>query len=267
MNPLAPTALAAALWLAALAAPLHAQTTANATPATGTGDLVKRLDPTDFRTRIESRFEHQSNQDGGHRDLVVPRLDYAVSKAFSIRLETPFVRYGPGTGSGDAVSGVGDLLTRGAWRVHRSPGMAVVAGVEATFDTASDPGLGFGKHIASPFAFAAFDAPGLNSVIFPGVQHYGSYAGQDARSHVSYTQFRLFVLTRWPNRFYTGIENQLTVDHRRNGRVGFTIETEVGRFLDKHWAVWGRPGLGLLGDQLPYIYNWNFEVGFRYLFD
>jgi len=88
-----------------------------------------------------------------------------------------------------------------------------------------------------------------------------------SRMHQSFTQFRLFILTRWPNRFYTGIENQLTVDHRRNGRVGFTIETEVGRFIDKHWAAWVRPGIALLGDGLPYIYNRNMEVGFRYLFD
>jgi hypothetical protein len=32
-------------------------------------------------------------------------------------------------------------------------------------------------------------------------------------------------------------------------------------------AVWGRPGVGLLGDSLPWVYNWNFEAGVRYLFD
>ncbi|MBK8016617.1 MAG: hypothetical protein IPK20_07725 [Betaproteobacteria bacterium] len=35
-------------------------------------DLLKRLDPTDFRTRFETRVEHQETQDGGHRDLLVP---------------------------------------------------------------------------------------------------------------------------------------------------------------------------------------------------
>ncbi len=235
--------------------------------AAAAADLVKRLDPTDFRTRIEARLEHQETQEGGQRALIVPRLDYAVSKAFSIRIETPYMRYVPGPGMGETAAGMGDLLARGAWRVHRSAGLAVVAGIEGTFDTASEPAIGFGKHIASPFVFAAFDTPSLNSVIFPGVQHYESYAGQDGRMHQSFTQFRLFILTRWPNRFYTGIENQLTVDHRRNGRVGFTIETEVGRFIDKHWAAWVRPGIALLGDGLPLIYNWNMEVGFRYLFD
>jgi hypothetical protein len=230
-------------------------------------ELVKRLDPTDFRTRVDTRLEHQETQEGGHRQILSPRLDYAISKTTQLRIELPLHRYYPGSTGGPVQSGTGDLSVRGAWRLMRSPGFALVAGVEGNFDTASEPMLGFGKHIVAPFAFAAYDAPAINSTIFPGIQHYESVAGQADRLHVSYTQARLFILTRWPNRFYTGIENQLTVDWQRSSRVGFTIETELGRFLDKHWAVWGRPGIALLGDKLPYIYNWNFEAGVRYLFD
>lgn len=235
--------------------------------AAASADLVKRLDPTDFRTRIESRLETQATQDQGERHLIVPRLDYAVSKTFAIRIETPLHQYAPGPAGGATVTGFGDLSVRGAWRVYRAPGLAVVTGVEGWFDTATEAAIGLGKHIVAPFFFMAFDAPSINSTIFPGLQHYESFAGQDARAHVSFTQARLFVLTRWPNRFYTGIENQFTVDHRRNGRAAFTIEAEVGRFIDKHWAAWVRPGVALLGDELPYIYNWNMEVGLRYVFD
>lgn len=246
----------------------HSQTKAPENASTlSQQDLVKRLDPTDFRTRFEFRAEHQETQDGGHRQLIVPRLDYAVSKTISLRLETPMQRFDPNLPGQATQAGAGDLLTRIAWRAMRKPGFAMVVGSEFIFDTASEPFLGYGKHVVAPYAFAAFDAPSLNSTIFPGAQHYESVGGQPGRAHVSYTQFRLFILTRWPNRFYTGIENQLTVDYERSSRVGFTIETEVGRFLDKHWAVWARPGFALLGDKLPYVYNWNLEFGFRYLFD
>jgi hypothetical protein len=230
-------------------------------------ELVKRLDPTDFRTRIDNRFEYQQTQDGGYRQIFSPRLDYAISKTTQLRIEMPLHRYDPNSAGQPVQSGTGDLSVRGAWRVMRSPGFALVAGVEGNFDTASEPMLGFGKHIVAPFAFAAFDTPSIKSTIFPVIQHYESVAGQKARQHVSFTQARLFILTRWPSRFYSGIEGQLTVDWQRSSRVGFTIETEVGRFLDRHWAVWGRPGVALLGDKLPYVYNWNFEAGVRYLFD
>jgi hypothetical protein len=247
---------------------VHAQSTTPETPAAAQQiDLVKRLDPTDFRTRFEMRTEHQETQDGGHRQLIVPRLDYAISKVLQMRVETPFVRFDPNQTGGTTQSGSGDLSVRAAYRAVRKPGFAMVVGSEVIFDTASDSFLGFGKHIAAPFAFAAFDVPSLNSTVFPGLQHYESVGGQPGRLHVSFTQFRLFLLTRWPNRFYTGIENQVTVDYERGSRVGYTIETEVGRFIDKHWAVWARPGVALFGDKLPYVYNWNIELGFRYVFD
>ncbi|MBL8532986.1 MAG: hypothetical protein JNL33_03935 [Betaproteobacteria bacterium] len=250
--------LLAALLTAAMSRPSAADTPS---------DLLKRLDPTDFRTRFETRVEHQETQDGGHRDLLVPRLDYAVSKAFSLRIETPVLRYDPDTRAASTQRGFGDLLVRGAWRVVRTPGLAVVAGSEFIFDTATEPAIGYGKHVAAPFVFAAWDVPSWQSTIFPGIQHYESVGGQAGRAHVSYTQVRLFILTRWPNRFYTGIENQFTIDYERGSRVGYTIETELGRFLDRHWAVWIRPGFALLGDRIPYVYNWNMELGLRYLFD
>lgn len=259
--------LGAAVALGSLTA--HAQTGGQSTPSTPTAqqDLVRRLDPTDFRTRFETRVEHQETQDGGHRQLVVPRLDYAISKTLSLRLETPVQRFDPNVGGQATQSGAGDVLTRVAWRAMRKPGFALVAGSEFIFDTASEPFLGYGKHVVAPYMFAAFDAPSLKSTFFPGFQHYESVGGQPGRAHVSYTQFRFFILTRWTSRFYTGIENQITVDYERGSRVGYTIETEMGSFLDKHWAVWVRPGIALFGDRLPYVYNWNMELGFRYLFD
>lgn len=238
---------------------------ASAQQTQASGDLVKRLDPTDFRTRFETRNEYQSLQEGGFRNLLMPRLDYAFSKTFRMRIEAPFTSV---SATGDpAKAGFGDLTIGGAFRALRGEGYALVAGSEVILNTATDRLLGTGKNQIAPFAFASFDVPKLNSTFFPGIQHYQSVSGDADRRAVSFTQLRFFILTRWPNRFYTGIENQITIDHERNGRVGYTIETEVGRFMDKHIALWARPGVGLLGDGLPQVYNWNMEVGFRYLFD
>ena len=54
--------------------------------------------------------------------------------------------------------------------------------------------------------------------------------------------------------------------HERD-EVGYTLELELGRLLTRHWAVWARPGVGVVKNGLPQVYDWNFEVGVRYLFD
>jgi hypothetical protein len=59
----------------------------------------------------------------------------------------------------------------------------------------------------------------------------------------------------------------LYVDWEHDGRTGFTLEAELGRFVTKGLGLYLRPGIGLWGDKLPPVYNWNFEVGFRYIFN
>ena len=243
---------------------------ADAAPATAApppADYTRKLDPTDFRTRFEMRHEFQALQGGAERTYTYPRLDYAFSKALQLRIETPFATYDPRSAGQPGASGAGDLNVRLAWRALRTPDYALIAGVETAFNTADDRNYGYGKNVVAPFGFMSFDVPRLRTTFFPGLQHYFSVSGDPARRDVNYTVARFFILTRWPGNFYTGIENALYVDHERNGRTGFTLETEVGRFLNRHVAVWGRPGVGLHGDSLPWVYNWNLEVGVRYLFD
>ncbi|MBI1396156.1 MAG: hypothetical protein GC151_09280 [Betaproteobacteria bacterium] len=255
-----------AFTLGVLALAAHAQDNRPpaAAPTTTAADISKKLDPTDFKTRFEARFEHWSTQDGSGKEVLVPRFEYAYTRTAAFRIDVPFQRINPRVPGESAQSGIGDVAVRGKWRVFRNESLALVLGSEFFLNTASDRSLGSGKYLVAPMAFAALNLPGTDTSLFPMVQHYQSVAGDSDRSNVSYTQFRLYVLTRWPHRFYTLVENQLTVDYERNSRVGFTIETELGHFLNKSLGVWVRPGIGLVGDQLPYIYNWNFEVGFRH---
>jgi hypothetical protein len=234
--------------------------------AAAAADLAKRLDPTDFRSRIEWRSDRQSFQDGATFDLHLLRLEYAVSKKLLLRLDLPWTGFDPNSAS-SMEYGFGDVGYRIAYRAARSKDYALVIGADGSFDTARSPGFGLGNATFSPFAFLALDAPSLKSTFFPVLQHFHTINEGETGARISLTNFRLFILTRWPNRFYTGIENSLFIDHRRNDKVGFTLEAETGRFLTKHVAVWVRPGVGLLGDNVPPVYNWSFEVGARYLFD
>jgi hypothetical protein len=142
----------------------------------------------------------------------------------------------------------------------------VVLAPELALDTASDDRLGTGKYVFQPTLYASIDAPQYKSVVFPFVQQFWSIAGDDDRDDINTTLLRVGLLSRWPNRIYTFVEPSLYVDWERDADTGFTLEVEIGRLMTRDLAIWARPGVGVYGD-LPGIYDWNFEVGFRYFLD
>ena len=250
------------LLMLCVAPPLAAQTQPAAPSATEAA--LKR--PTDFRSRVEIRNEYQDLEGDGYRNIVVPRLEYAVSPALALRLETPYVIYDPGAGA-ERVSGQGDLLARGAWRAIQRDGFALIVAADVIFDTADDERLGFGKTVIAPHIYAAIDLPKYDSVFFPNIQHYFSVAGNDNRGDVSFTTLKPNLLTRWPNKIYTFLEPQFTIDWEHNAKVGLTVELEVGKILSKNIAAWARPGIGAINkNEMPQVYEWNLEVGMRYIF-
>lgn len=226
-----------------------------------------RLDPTDFRTRLDFRNRYQAPQIGGYRDTFTSRLDYAFSKIVALRVEVPYTHIDLHNPRLAADTGVGDVSVRLNTRILRTEKMAFVVGTEMQFNTAESPLLGAGKTVIAPVAFLSFDAPRLHSTMFPTLQYFRSIGGDGNRPDVNYTSIKLFTITRWPASFYTGTEAVMFIDHQRNQRMGATLEVEAGRFMTPHLALWMRPGIGTHGDDIPQVYLWNLEVGFRYLFD
>jgi hypothetical protein len=133
--------------------------------------------------------------------------------------------------------------------------------------SAASSNLTLPPHVIAPIAFLSIDAPRLHSTLFPTLQHFRSFSGDARRPDVSYTAVKLFTITRLPASFYMGTETVMYIDHHRDHRTGATLEIEAGRFVSKHIAVWLRPGIGAHGDDVPQVYLWNLEIGFRYLFD
>ena len=250
------------LLMLCLAPPALAQSQAGA-PSAAETQLKK---PTDFRTRAEVRNEYQDLEGGGYRNLVIPRLEYAVSPAVALRLEMPYVTFDAGAGA-QRVSGQGDVLTRAAWRAIQREGFALIVATELIFDTADDARLGFGKTIVAPHTYAAIDLPAHDSVFFPNIQHYFSVAGDNARGDVSFTTLKPNLLTRWPNKIYTFLEPQFTIDWERDAKTGLTVELEAGKILSRNVAAWLRPGIGVINrNEMAQVYEWNFELGMRYIF-
>ncbi len=268
-SPLSRAARAAAplaiLFMLSLPLPSPAQTA----PAASSAAEATLRKPTDFRSRAELRNEYQDvGDDGdGYRNIIVPRFEYAVSPSVGLRLETPYSTNAPHVPGFDSVSGHGDLLLRAAWRAAQRDGFALILATELILDTADDDRLGSGKNILAPLAYAAIDLPRHDSVFFPYLQHYASFSGDGNRDDVSVTAVKPNLLTRWPNRVYTFLEPQFLIDWERNAKVGLTVELEVGKIISQNMAAWLRPGIGLINrNELSQVYNWNFEVGVRYIF-
>jgi hypothetical protein len=256
--------LAAFLLAVCASHPASAQTKQES-PA-GDAAAFKRLtDPTDFRSRTELRNEYQSLQSGGSRNVTGGRFDYALSNSFLLRIDVPYVMVDPDAPGISSESGLGDISVRAQWRALRKPEYALVVAAEVALDTAQEPLLGTGRYVFQPLAFASVDVPKYQSVVFPYVQQFWSFGGTSDRD-INTTLLRAGVLKRWPRRTYTYVEPSLYVDWVRDGRTGFTLEVELGRFFTKSLGLYLRPGVGLWGDNVPPVYNWNFEVGMRYLF-
>jgi hypothetical protein len=96
-----------------------------------------RLDPTDFRTRLDFRNRYLAPQSGGHRDLLTSRLDYAFSKTLAIRIDLPYVHSDLNNPRTAPDTGVGDLSARVNYRALRTENYALVVGSEFQFDTAA----------------------------------------------------------------------------------------------------------------------------------
>lgn len=247
----------------AIQSPNQAATAPAPAPATSTVDIAKRIDPTDFKNRFDVRSEFVDYGTASVQTLV-PRFEYAFSKSLGFRTELPIARYDPATGGASA--GIGNLLTRVAWRALRTDDYSVVVGSELTFDTASSAALGSGKHVLGTFAFAAIDLPQAKSVFFPYIQYGKAIGGDASREDVQYTNLRASVLTRWPAKTYSFVEYSYFIDHERSNVASSQIKAELGQFVLPKTGFYVRPGTGLTGTDQRLGMRWSLEFGIRHFF-
>lgn len=232
-------------------------------PASGNTDIVKRIDPTDFKNRFDLRYEFNQYATASHQ-LIVPRFEYAFSKSLAIRTELPIARYD--LTDGGASSGIGNLLVRVGWRAIRDVDYALVVGTDLTFDTASNPTLGSGKHVLAPFAFVAFELPQVKSQFFSYVQHGKAVGGDMNRQDVDYTNIRGSLLSRLPDKVYTFVEYSYWIDHHNSNVTSSQIKFEAGKFFLPKTGFYIRPGAGLSGTEKQFGSRWSLELGMRHFF-
>lgn len=164
------------------------------------------------------------------------------------------------------VSGIGDFDARLLWIASASKKMVIAAGLEAFMDTASNDALGNGQTVLGPTAFAVF--PGIlgpGSLFAPGYQYVFDVGGGNGQSDISRSQLDLyFVWGLAGGRNWLIVDPQVIVDHEADNDVFATLEVEWGYMMVPKSGIsaYFRPGIGLGSDKL---YDWNFEVGLKFV--
>ncbi len=162
-------------------------------------------------------------------------------------------------------SGVGDFDMRLLWLAYGSKRFLLAPGIEATFNTATNDLLGFGRTVLTPQIFFGFpNVFGKNSLFIPGYQYLFSLGGNDDRPYVSRSTIDLYFVWLFGGAGNWLITNpQIVIDHRTNA-VPWQIELEWGTMIKPvpGASVYLRPGVGLGGNK---AYRLNFEFGLKFV--
>jgi len=104
-----------------------------------------------------------------------------------------------GTVTNTNINGIVDLDARILMLAYGSKRLLIAPGIEATFNTATNNGMGFGKTVLAPMVFFGF--PGIlgkGNLFVPGYQYLFSVGGDENRPDVSRSQIDLYFVWLLP---------------------------------------------------------------------
>ena len=228
-------------------------------------DISSAVNPSKAKARFFIRNEFRKREDDTEINVLEPLYDLPLSDKLVLRTQVPFVWNNPVDGPTE--SGLGDITNVLAYRYVNNAGKSYFVALEGRWNTAVDDRLGVGKTLLSPVWFGTIPVPKYNTILFPLVQTFFTVAGDDNRDDINYTVLKGRFLTKLSKGYYIFGEPLIYFDHEDDNDTTGTLELELGRFLNKQTMVYARPGTGLWGNTgSPYLYEWNFEIGYRYFF-
>lgn len=235
-------------------------------------ERLKRLgaqfgtDPTAIVGRVQLSSTHYDLTQGARLTDGVLRVDVPFRGNWLFRVDTPYRWLDPNASGVSRTDGLGDLAALLGWRAYYTPEYAVFIGALATFPTADETSLGSGKYTVGPFLATARFLPRLDSFLFGLLQYQPSVGGDPSRQAVSVGRASVQINTIWKERWWTTVQGVWLVNGEQNAKSSMTAEFEVGRNLQGQFGLFVRPGVGVWGRDLPGAYDWNLEVGVRYIF-
>jgi hypothetical protein len=224
-------------------------------------------DPTAIVGRLQLTSQYINLAHGADATLSTLRVDLPFRGNFLLRMDAPFLRTSDPNNPGiPSKRGLSDFAVTAGWRAYNSPEYALLVGAISTFPTAADDTLGFGKYTVGPAIATARFLPRLDSFLIGLLTYQTSVGGDPSRKDLSLLNLTAQVNSFWGERWWTVLQAIWQVDFERNGKSSMTMELEAGRNLIGRFGAYVRPGIGIWGRDLIGAYQWNIEVGVRYMF-
>jgi hypothetical protein len=223
--------------------------------------------PHGHRGRLQLSSTYFDLPQGAQAVDTVARVDVPLRRNFLFRVDAPFSKWSdsnlPGTTS---AQGFSDLAVTAGWRAYNTPEYALLVGVLTTMPTAAETGLGLGKYTVGPTIATARFLPRWESFLVGVFTQQFSVGGDPARNSINRSKIIGQVNSFWAERWWTIVQAVWQVDWERNSKTSMALELEVGRSVMGRLGVFARPGVGIWGQEVPGAYDWNVEVGIRYMF-
>jgi hypothetical protein len=197
-------------------------------------------DPTAIVGRIQLTSQYLDLTQGANATVSTVRVDLPFRNDFLLRTDMPFLRTNDPNNPGmSGHRGVSDLAVTAGWRAYNTPGPAI--------------------------ATARF-LPRLESFLIGLLAYQTSVGGDPSRKDVSLFNVTAQVNSFWGQRWWTIVQSVWQVDFERSGKSSMVLEFEGGRNLIGRFGAYVRPGIGIWGRDVAGAYQWNIEVGVRYMF-
>ena len=224
-------------------------------------------DPTAIVGRMQLTSTYVDLPQGARAVDTVARVDLPFRRNYLLRVDAPFLKWSdpdrPGTTN---AQGFSDLAVSAAWRAYNTPEYALLVGVLTTMPTASETSLGLGKYTVGPLISTARFLPRWDSFLLGLFSHNVSVGGDPARMPVNRSRLSAQINSFWAERWWTITQAVWQIDWEQSAKSSMTLELEVGRSVVGRLGVFARPGVGIWGQEVPGAYDWNVEVGIRYMF-
>ena len=224
-------------------------------------------DPTALVGRMQATSQYLNLVRGAQATVTTARVDVPFRKSYLLRIEMPFLRTFDSSGPrGVSTHGLSDLSVTAGWRVYYTPEYALLIGAVSTFPTAADAGLGFGKYTVGPAIATARFLSRWESFLIGLLAYNASVGGDPSRQDVSLLNATAQVNSFWGEHWWTIVQAVLQVNFEQSAKSSMTMEFEAGRNFVRTLGIFVRPGVGIWGQSLVGAYQWNIEVGIRYVF-
>ena len=274
-----------ALLIAVSAHPLFAQTAPASTPphesqdTTGTNPLVLTymIQPSNEFYDLPDELTNNVTKIKMQIPFGGRRASLAITPQFTTTNSTSAVLPGgsggggvgapaPGATKGDTQTGLGDLSLKGSYVAYFNPRLklGVLAAVELSFDTATEPVFGLGMNTIMPsITVATF--PARNIIFAPVYKQSNSYSGDPERDEVNQGAVDLyFVYLFNRGRNFVNLDPQLVFNYQHD-TFSAMIEVTGGFVLsqEKGLTLTVTPGFPLAGTK---PYDFLFKAGVKKVF-